>query len=83
MIWKSLVEELLECTISITVDLTSYMVEFNHILVHMFGVCHRQVAELMLCITDGVVRANFHPEFQNELGVTVHPEGTKSKGFRK
>jgi len=38
VVWKSLVEEVPECTISITADLTSYVVELNHTLVHALGV---------------------------------------------
>ena len=37
----------------------------------------------MLCITNGVVRAEVYPEFQNKLGVVVHPEEMKSRGFRE
>jgi len=81
MVQKSLVEVVLECTISISADLASYAVELNHILVHVLGVCHRQVVELVLCITDRVIRTEVHPEFQNELGVAVHPEGTENRGF--
>jgi len=55
-------------------------VELNYILVYTLIVCHRQAAELMLCITNGVVRTEVCPEFLNELGVAVHPEGTESGG---
>jgi len=44
---KSMIEEVLECIISVTMDLMSYAVELNHILVYMLDVCHRQAAELM------------------------------------
>jgi len=37
----------------------------------------------MLCITNGIVRAEVHLEFQNKLGVAVHPEEMKSRGFRE
>ena len=78
---KSLVEEMPECTISVTMDLTSYAVEFYHIFVHTLTVCHRQVAELMFCITDGVMRTEVHLEFQNKLGVIIHPKRTEHGGF--
>ena len=79
VVQKSLVlEEVLECTISITANLTSYAVELNHILVHTLIVCRKQVVELMLCITNGVMRTKVYPEFQNKLKVAVHSEGMES-----
>jgi len=39
--------------------------------------------ELLLCITDRVARTKVRSEFQNELGVAVHPEWMESGGFRK
>ena len=83
MVWKSLVEEVPECTISVTADLTSYAVELNHILVHALTVCHRQVVGLMLCITDGVMGTEVHPELQFELGIAVHSKGMESGRFRE
>jgi len=39
------------------------------------------MTELLLRITDGVVRTEVRLEFQNELGVAVHPEWMESGGF--
>jgi len=80
-VWKSEMEEVPEHTISVTTDLGSQVIEVNDILVDTFIILHRQMTELLLHITDGVVGTEIRPEFQNKLGVAVHPEWTESGGF--
>ena len=80
LVWKSKIEEVPECTISITMNLGGQAIKVNDIHVDMFIVLHQQMTELLLYITDRVVGTEICLEFQNELGVAVHPEGTGSGG---
>lgn len=40
VVWKSLIEEMLECIFSITLDLTSYVDELYYILVYTLLIYH-------------------------------------------
>jgi len=79
-VWKSEIEEVLEHTISITTDSGGQAIEVNDVLVDAFIILHRQMTELLLHITDRLVGIEIRLEFQNELGVAVHPEWTESGG---
>jgi len=80
LVWKSEIEEVPEHTIFITTDLGFQAIEVNNVLVDVFIILHQQMTELLLCITDGVMGTEVRLEFQNELGVAVHPEWTESGG---
>ena len=63
MIRQTVIKVVLEGTFSIALDLHRDLVELDHILGDMLTVLHGQVVELVLHISDRVVRTKVHLEF--------------------
>ena len=53
------------------------MVELHHVLVNMLPIFEGQMVELMLSITDWIMRAKICLEFQDEFLIILHPQGTE------
>ena len=70
------VELVMKGGITITLELRREAVEFHDIANDSLRVLHPQVVELVLGVSDGVVRAELELEFSNEFAPIVHPEGT-------
>ena len=62
--------------IAITLELRREGVEFHDVANNSLRVLHPQVVELVLGVSDGVVRAKLELEFCDEFAPIVHPEGT-------
>ena len=62
--------------VAITLELGREAVEFHDVVNDSLCVFHPQVVELVLGVSDGVVRAKLELEFCNEFAPIVHPEGT-------
>ena len=62
--------------VAITLELRREAVELHNVVNDSLRVLHPQVVELVLGVSDGVVRAKLELEFCDELAPIVHPEGT-------
>ena len=62
--------------VAITLELRREAVELRDVANDSLRVLHSQVVELVLGVSDGVVRAELELEFCDELAPIVHPEGT-------
>ena len=60
---ETIVEMVPESTFPTASDLRGYMVELHNILSNLLAIRHRQVVQLMFCISDGVVRTEIGLEF--------------------
>ena len=74
---ETVVEVVPEGTFSIATDLQSDTVKLHNILVDALTILHCQVVELVLCISDRVVRSEVCLELQDKLAEVVHPRRTK------
>ena len=73
---KTGVELVMKGGVTITLELGCKAVEFHNVANDLLHVLHPQVVELVLSISDGVVRAELELEFCDEFAPIVHPEGT-------
>ena len=62
--------------VAITLELRHEAVELHDVANDSLRVLHPQVVELVLSVSDGVVRAELELEFCDEFAPIVHPEGT-------
>ena len=62
--------------VAITLELRREAVELHDVANDSLRVLHPQVVELVLGISNGVMRAELELEFCDELAPIVHPEGT-------
>jgi len=62
-----------ECAIPIVLDLRGKSVEVYYVLRNVVSILHLEMLELMLSISDGVVRTKGTLELSNEMDPTVHP----------
>ena len=74
MIRQTVIKVVPEGTFSIAPDLCCDPVELDHVLGNTLTVLHSQVVELVLCISDRVMRTKVHLEFQDVLLIIFHPE---------
>jgi len=63
-----------EHAISVVLDLQGKPVEVNYVPCNTVSILHPEMLELMLSISDGVVRSKGTLELSNEVDPTVHPE---------
>ena len=76
---EAIVEMVPESTFSVASDLRGYMVELHNVLSNPLAIRHRQVVQLMFCISDRVMRTKIGLEFYDELSIVVHPEGSERR----
>ena len=74
MIRQTIIKVVPEGTFSIAPDLHRNPVELNHVLDDTLTVLHGQVVELVLRISNRVMRTKVCLEFQDELLIIFHPE---------
>ena len=67
------IEDVVECTWTVTTDLTGQAVKLNNILADMLAILHRKVVQLVLCISDRIVQAEVGSEIINEHHMIIHP----------
>jgi len=79
MIQESGVKQAAECAISIVLDLGGESVEVYYIPHNAVSILHPEVLELMLSISDGVVRSKGALELSDEMDPAVHPAWTVSQ----
>ena len=63
-------------SIAIALELRHEAVEFHNVVNDSLHVLHPQVVELVLGVSNGIVRAELELEFCDEFVPIVHPEGT-------
>ena len=63
-------------SVAIALELRCEAVELHDVVNDLLRVLHLQVVELVLGVSDGVVRANFELEFCDKFAPIIHPEGT-------
>ena len=67
-----------ERTISIVLDLGGKSVEVYYVLHNAVSILHLEMLELILSISDGVVRSKGTLELSDEMDPAVHPVWTVS-----
>jgi len=67
------VKQVAECAIYVVLDLGGESVEVYYVLHNTVSILHPEMLELMLSISDGVVRSKGTLELSNEVDPTVHP----------
>ena len=72
-IWEAGVKQAAEHAISVVLDLGGESVEVNYVPCNAVSILHPEMLELMLSISDGVVRSKGALEFSDEVDPTVHP----------
>ena len=72
MVREIIVKVVSEGTFSVAVDLQSNTVKLHDILVDASTILHHKVIELVLHISDGVVRSKVCLEFQGEFVEIIH-----------
>ena len=65
------VEEVVECAISVVLDLGCEAVEINDVLCDLVVVPHGEVLELVLCISNGVMGTKGFLEFSYKVNPAV------------
>ena len=70
---ETAVEDMVECAVTVTVDLAGEAVELNHILVYSLSILHGQVVQLVLHLSDRVMWTEVRIEFLDKLLIVVHP----------
>ena len=80
MVWKSIIEMVAECPISVVTDLAHDAIELYDVFNDTLFTCHEQEAEFVLGIRDWIVRSEVFSEFCDKCRVTGHPQRT---GFRE
>jgi len=73
MIQETGVKQVAEHAISVVLDLGGESVEVYYILRNAVSILHLEVLELMLSISDGVVRSKGTLELSDEVDPAVHP----------
>ena len=73
------VEQAAECAVSIVLDLGSEAVEVYYVPRDAVSILHPEMLELMLSISDGVVRSKGALELSDEVDPAVHPAWTVSR----
>ena len=68
-----------ERAISVVLDLQGKSVEVYNIPCYAVSILHPEVLELILSISDGVVRSKGTLELSNEVDPTFHPAWTVSQ----
>jgi len=79
MIRETGVKQAVERTISVVLDLGGESVEVYYVPCNVVSVLHLEMLELMLCISDGVVRSKGTLELSNKVDPTFHPVWTVSQ----
>ena len=72
---ETAVEDVAECTIAIAVDLSGEAIELYDVLVDFLSFLHGQVVQLVLRVSNRIMRTKIGLQFGDELVVTVHPDG--------
>ena len=72
---QTTVEDVAECAIAIAMDLSSEAIELYNVLVDFLSFLHGQVVQLVLRISDRIMRTEIGLQFRDKLVVTVHPDG--------
>ena len=74
MVWKSVIEMVVECPICIVTDLAHDVIELYNVFDNMLLTCHEQEAEFMLGVGDWIMRSEVFSEFCDKCRVTGHPQ---------
>ena len=74
LIWKAIIEHVVEHTFTISFDLRGIMVKLHKIPINPVVILHGQMVQLMFCISDRIRRSKISLELNNELLIVVHPE---------
>ena len=69
------VEVVTQSTITVSLNLGHNSVEVDHIVIHVMGVLHVEMIELVLGIGNGVVGTESGLELYDELTPAGHPQG--------
>ena len=78
-IWETGVKQAVECAISVVLDLGGESVEVYYVLRNTVSILHPEMLELMLSISNGVVRSKGTLELSDEMDPAVHPTWTVSQ----
>src|SRR5438445_8954371 len=70
---KVIVENVVECTFSISTNLGSKVIELYYILVDMIAILHGEVVQLMFDFCNWIMRAKIECQLHNEFKVVVCP----------
>ena len=72
---ETTIEDVVEHTIAIAVDLSSKAIKLYNILIDLLPFLHGQVVQLMFCVSDRIMWTEVGLQFRDELMVVVHPDG--------
>jgi len=72
-IWETGVEQAVERAISVVLDLGGKSVEVYYVPCNAVSILHPEMLELMLSISDGVVRSKGTLELSDKMDPAVHP----------
>ena len=79
MIQETGVKQVVERAISIVLDLGGESAEVYYVLHNVVSILHPEMLELMLSISNGVMRSKGTLELSNEMDPAVHPAWTVSR----
>jgi len=79
VVTETRVKQAVEHTISVVLDLGGESVEVYYVPHNVVSILHPEMLELMLSISDGIVRSKGTLELSDEMDPAVHPAWTVSR----